>query len=207
MTRSLKTIGNVVAIADQGFAVRLERYPSGRKLPQPRYLLDTSSGTPRCFAGRLAALDALAAYRADPRCARQHTDLPVAPVAAAEPVRAVLPARVPYVPAKRRKAAPAAPLPEVTKALPDRPALCINANKQAQRDETNRLVRLAQERSGNRRTTVCPEAEKPHSTRIRKARGGTLPGHLDPRTLCSDLSPEEFSTIARLDRIARSIQL
>ncbi len=88
------------------------------------------------------------------------------------------------------------------KLFPERPALCINANKQAQREETQRLLSLA----WNRRTTRCPDAAKGPETHIRKARGGVMPGDLDPRTLCSDLSPEEFSLIARLDRISRAIQ-
>lgn len=72
-----KTIGAVIALTGTfpGFVVRVERYGSGRKLPQPRVLM-MPDGKP--FASRFAAMDALTAWKADPKSVRQ--------VKAADPV-------------------------------------------------------------------------------------------------------------------------
>ena len=71
-TRAPKEIGYVVPLSGitRGFTVCVTRYPSGRLLPAPRTILDTSGDKPRPFASVLAALDALALWKAGPRAVK-----------------------------------------------------------------------------------------------------------------------------------------
>ena len=66
--RSTKPVGEVVAVPHWPgkFMVRVTRYPSGRKLPEPRILL-CADGAP--FATAMQALDALRTWQADPKAA------------------------------------------------------------------------------------------------------------------------------------------
>ena len=66
--RSTKPVGEVVAVPrwPGKFMVRVIRYPSGRKLPEPRILL-CAGGAP--FNTAMQALDALRTWQADPKSA------------------------------------------------------------------------------------------------------------------------------------------
>lgn len=131
-----KLIGELVAVPG-GWSVRITRYGSGRRLAQPRFLA-TPDGQP--FASRLAALDALTAWRDEPRSCRQ-VRLPPEPVTScnAKVVKRSVPPLANHAQdyelehktakarERRRKAAErkARNLPAVEKLLPERPAQVV----------------------------------------------------------------------------------
>lgn len=90
MAKKLKLIGEVIAAPAPylGYVVRVYRYPSGRKLPATRQLVDvTDPHRPRPFATRGQALDALTQWRVDPcsiGVAALPVVLPVAPLPVAK---------------------------------------------------------------------------------------------------------------------------
>jgi hypothetical protein len=66
----MKLIGEVIQLTGThpGYVVRVTRYPSGRKLPAPRLLMDVDTGQP--YATAFQALEALNTYRRDIRSVR-----------------------------------------------------------------------------------------------------------------------------------------
>lgn len=168
----IKSIGHVVTLSSGGFVARVERYPSGRKLPEPRLLLD--DGKP--FASPHAAMAALAQWKDAPRTVRQLTvtrDTP-APVAPAPVVKAKpAPAAKPE-PVRKAKAVPAN-LPPVVKLMDERgPSRRVRTPDSV----SQKIAELIA--AGIVEVTRClPGQERNYVPK----HGGVCPGHLNPVTM------------------------
>lgn len=173
MPAKVKEIGNVERLPEGGFIARVTRYGNGRKLPAPRILLDTSHGQGRPFTSGIKALDALNAWKSDPRSIAAHKG-EIVPLPAKAAPRAPK-AAAPAAPRQRVvRTAPPAPLPAL-----ERRATTIAAPRD--RSETEALIRKA--RHGKRKLAVtrCPEYVNRSVPRSRG--GGVLPAHLNPVTI------------------------
>lgn len=173
---NVKPIGFVARLGDNaGFIVRIERYGSGRKLPAPRILLDTSGTTPRPFRSALRAMEALELFKASPRAVKQ------ADASTVEAITAPAPVREPRAAAPRPKSTcrtalsrPAPPPPAERRCNP-----FVDA-KAAQRAETEALIRKARYGKAKIKVTRYGECVRDN---LNPRRGGILPAHLDPRAL------------------------
>lgn len=169
-----KLIGEVIDLSgpNPGYAGRIARYPSGRKLPAPRLLLDDHG---RPFATRAAALAAINQWRADPRSVRHlhpedvvETPKPscdmTVPLAnsAMEPDRTVK---------RHKRTAPARELPKVEKMPAPTPT-------RVERTSDQTLIDMFVAQGF---VTRCEPMVRQNMNPRRK--GGILPGHLDPRRL------------------------
>lgn len=201
-TRSPKEVGYVVPLSGitRGFTVCVTRYPNGRLLPAPRTILDTSGDKPRPFASVLAALDALALWKAGPRAVKPLRPTDSVDLAAPEPVakRVLRVAReserreAPTAEAsgnltKTRKLSPAArkrraarvaraqakpALPEVVKLMPACPTQIIRDR----RTKTQALLAML-EASGQAKVVTYQESTRRNYV---PKHGGVLPAHLNP---------------------------
>lgn len=165
---NVKSIGEVLLHTPvQGqHVVRVTRYGSGRKLPEPRYLLD--DGHP--FATPMAALAALNQWKAEPRSLKQLHEVPAAPKA--KRVRKAKTVRVPddfVEPTVRCRETRVAPMP-----LPA-------AEKRASVVRQTEIDPLVAFWTIVGRTTKCPEFVRRNLNP--KRGGGMMPAHLNPLTM------------------------
>lgn len=186
MTRKIKSIGHVVPLSTGGYVVRVERYGSGRLLPEPRTLLQTD-GQP--FASLLDALDMLRVWSSAPRSMRQLTASPAMPQKLPEPRAAARQRVLPLVnhaldyedehrPARKpvKRARPVT-LPAIAKVFPDTPARCVKG-RDAVSQRIDELIA-----SGVVEVTRCPPGLTHGMNHLYERRGGVVPAHLDPVTL------------------------
>lgn len=172
----IKSIGHVVTLSSGGFVARVERYPSGRKLPEPRLLLD--DGKP--FASPHAAMAALAQWKDAPRTVRQLIVTRDTVVAAPAQPRAPKPRTLgftrpePSAKRKPRKGDRVRVLPVVEKLMPAQPTVRIAARDNV----SQRIDQLIA--AGIVEVTRClPGQERNYVPK----HGGVCPGHLNPVTM------------------------
>lgn len=180
MTKKLHIIGEAqrAPAPHSGWIVTLYRYPSGRLLPAPRTLLDTSGPVPAPFSGPSAAMDALRQYRDDIRSitALDVSLLPTPPKAA-KPARKRKPAVVAAAAPRRTS------YPRPTEPVPAPPPVERLAHTIAPRDDVSqRIDQLIAD--GIVDVVPClPGMYQPERHCIRRKGAGVMPGHLDPRGL------------------------
>lgn len=172
-----KLIGEVIDLhpARGGHAVRVYRYPSGRKLPETRILLN-SDGTP--FASRYSALEALKTYSAGVGDVKPLRKLP--------PIRRVKPSSPAPVPLRNAAFIEPAPAKRHRKRVVELPPVVKMPEpspRQFSRDAEHDMIAMMIA-TGAIKVTRCPDGARERDSMINyRVGGGVLPGHLDPRVL------------------------
>jgi hypothetical protein len=189
MPKQIKEIGHVVRLSTRGFVVRVERYGSGRKLPQPRILVDESNPkSPGPFTSVLAAINALQQFREAPRSVKPVTretafcDTQARSTVAA-PRRLILPIENSaqhyedeHAAARRKRGAKAPRVnPAAVKLLKREPERRVRVMKSSM--GVDALI------AAGFPVTRCPDGAQQRDSMINHKGAGILPGHLDPREM------------------------